>query len=85
MDNHNAVGNPVASWPQVCQQLVDKGLLAAPALEQVNVIWAFGKLIANTDMHQGNLFVDKNENIWIGTRNTGLYQFDGKSFTNFSE
>ncbi|WP_261375893.1 type II toxin-antitoxin system HipA family toxin YjjJ [Yersinia intermedia] len=53
--NAEFVGNPVASWPQVCQQLVDKGLLAAPALEQVNVIWAFGKLIANTDMHQGNL------------------------------
>jgi len=28
---------------------------------------------------------DKNKNIWIGTRNTGLYCYDGKSFTNFSE
>lgn len=24
-------------------------------------------------------------NIWFGTRNTGLYKYDGKTFTNFSE
>lgn len=28
---------------------------------------------------------DKKGNIWFGTRNTGLYKFDGKSFTNYSE
>ena len=28
---------------------------------------------------------DKAGNIWIGTRNTGLYKFDGKTFTNYSE
>jgi len=28
---------------------------------------------------------DRDKNIWIGTRNMGLYRFDGKSFTRFSE
>jgi len=28
---------------------------------------------------------DKNENLWVGTRETGLYLFDGKIFTNYSE
>lgn len=28
---------------------------------------------------------DKAGNIWIGTRNTGLYCYDGKTFTRFSE
>lgn len=28
---------------------------------------------------------DKDNNIWLGTRNTGLYKYDGKTFTNFSE
>jgi len=28
---------------------------------------------------------DRVGNIWIGTRNTGLYRFEGKIFTSFSE
>ncbi|WP_276131646.1 ligand-binding sensor domain-containing protein [Polluticoccus soli] len=28
---------------------------------------------------------DKAGNIWFGTRNTGLYRYDGKTFTSFSE
>lgn len=28
---------------------------------------------------------DKNGNIWFGTRNTGLYKYDGKTITNYSE
>lgn len=37
--------------------------------------------------HDGvsNLLEDMSGNIWIGTRNTGLYRFDGKTFTRFSE
>ena len=31
------------------------------------------------------IFEDSNKNIWIGTRNTSLYKYDGKTFTNFSE
>ena len=30
-------------------------------------------------------FEDKSGNIWVGTNNTGLYRFDGKTFTDFSE
>lgn len=32
-----------------------------------------------------NMLEDKKGNIWIGTRNCGLYCYDGKSFTAFSE
>jgi ligand-binding sensor domain-containing protein len=28
---------------------------------------------------------DKNNNIWVGTRNTGLYRYNGNTFTIFSE
>ncbi|MEP7317945.1 MAG: two-component regulator propeller domain-containing protein, partial [Panacibacter sp.] len=28
---------------------------------------------------------DKTGNLWVGTRNTGLYRYDGKSFVHFSE
>ena len=28
---------------------------------------------------------DKDNNIWLGTRGTGLYRYDGKTFTSFSE
>jgi ligand-binding sensor domain-containing protein len=28
---------------------------------------------------------DSTGNIWLGTRNTGLYRYDGKAFTNFCE
>jgi ligand-binding sensor domain-containing protein len=28
---------------------------------------------------------DKTGNLWVGTRETGLYLFDGKTFINYSE
>lgn len=28
---------------------------------------------------------DKSGKIWIGTRNIGLYRFDGKTFSGFSK
>jgi ligand-binding sensor domain-containing protein len=37
--------------------------------------------------HNGvwSLLEDNAGNIWVGTRNTGLFRFDGKTFTSFSE
>jgi hypothetical protein len=32
-----------------------------------------------------SLFVDKNNNIWIGTREVDLYRYDGKILTAFTE
>ena len=32
-----------------------------------------------------SLFVDKDNNIWIGTREVGLYRYDGKTLTAFTE
>jgi ligand-binding sensor domain-containing protein len=32
-----------------------------------------------------SILEDRTGNLWIGTRNTGLYRFDGKSFTSFSD
>jgi ligand-binding sensor domain-containing protein len=41
------------------------------------------------DVGKGNdvwsILEDRTGNLWIGTKNTGLYRFDGKSFTSFSE
>ncbi|CNE82555.1 type II toxin-antitoxin system HipA family toxin YjjJ [Yersinia kristensenii] len=53
--NAEFIGMLVASWPKVCRELAAKGLLSQAELEQVRLIWAFGVLIANTDMHHGNL------------------------------
>lgn len=92
--NHSekfGIGNPI---------LVDKkgniwfnGDEKVSTVESVGGIWCYdGQSLKNYNTSSGmsKYFVwfmleDKNENIWIGTRNTGLYQFDGKSFTNFSE
>ncbi|WP_145508392.1 type II toxin-antitoxin system HipA family toxin YjjJ [Yersinia alsatica] len=53
--NAEFIGIPVASWPKVCRELAEIGLLSMVDLEQVRLFWAFGVLIANTDMHHGNL------------------------------
>ena len=62
-------------------------------IESGNGIWSYdGKTFKNYNTNDGmsKYFVwfmleDKNGNIWIGTRNTGLLKFDGITFTNFSE
>lgn len=48
------VGKP-AEWPVIAKHLLqDKGISAEDA-DTIAVIWCFGRLIANTDMHGGNL------------------------------
>ncbi len=44
-----------ASWPKTAQAFRDKGWLSDEDVTRVTLIWWFGRLIANTDMHEGNL------------------------------
>ena len=43
------------AWPQVCQALARAGVITREAVELSEVLWAFGTLIGNTDVHGGNL------------------------------
>jgi hypothetical protein len=42
-------------WGNAAQMLQTKGWIASEAVHQARVIWAFGRLIGNSDMHRGNL------------------------------
>ncbi len=62
-------------------------------VENEGGIWCYdGKSFKNYNTNDGiskysawSMLQDRNGNIWIGTRNTGLYRYDGKTFTSFSE
>ncbi len=63
------------------------------SVESEGGIWSYnGQTFKNYDTNTGmsKYFVwfmleEKNGALWIGTRNTGLYKYDGKTFTDFSE
>lgn len=62
-------------------------------VESEGGIWCYdGKTFKNYSINDGiskyfvwNMLQDKSGNIWIGTRNCGLYRYDGQAFETFSE
>lgn len=62
-------------------------------VESIDGIWRYdGKEFVNFSTKDGmgkyavwSMLEDKNGNIWIGSRNCGLYRFDGQTFETFSE
>lgn len=53
--NMEFVGASTGDWPTIAQKLVEIGCITLSALDHVYLLWAFGTLIGNTDMHNGNL------------------------------
>ena len=49
------VGSKRGDRPPLATLLQREGLLAAESVEQIELLWWFGQLIANADMHLGNL------------------------------
>ncbi|MFN6972154.1 MAG: type II toxin-antitoxin system HipA family toxin YjjJ [Rheinheimera sp.] len=54
LKNQEFVGKP-AEWPVLAQHLLKEKRITAADADTIAVIWCFGRLIANTDMHTGNL------------------------------
>lgn len=42
-------------WPEIARALEREGVIAPQAMDRACLLWAFGSLIGNTDMHSGNL------------------------------
>lgn len=53
--NAALLGKAGLAWPQLAEALCQAGWLDETSVRQVNQLWWFGRLIANTDMHEGNL------------------------------
>ena len=49
------VGNPIARWPVIAEQLANDGHITRESADGAALLYAFGTLIGNTDMHNGNL------------------------------
>lgn len=49
------VGSAHSGWPVVTRQLAKEGVIRADAHDGAALLWAFGTLIGNSDMHTGNL------------------------------
>ena len=49
------VGNQTAPWPVVTAELARQKVITAQAHAGATLLYAFGSLIGNTDMHAGNL------------------------------
>lgn len=53
--NAALIGSAAAPWPRTARRLQARGWLSAEDLARIDLIWCFGRLIGNTDMHEGNL------------------------------
>ncbi|WP_113907617.1 type II toxin-antitoxin system HipA family toxin YjjJ [Aliidiomarina celeris] len=51
------VGKANQPWPVIMQVLANSKIVTEKAVVNSKVVWAFGQLIANSDMHLGNLSV----------------------------
>lgn len=49
------VGAGTGGWPLIVHRLAEAGHIQPQAAEGAVVLWAFGTLIGNTDMHNGNV------------------------------
>jgi serine/threonine protein kinase HipA of HipAB toxin-antitoxin module len=49
------VGAGGSHWPAIARRLVTEKVILPRAAESAALLWAFGTLIGNTDMHGGNL------------------------------
>ncbi len=49
------IGSGSAPWPDLAKRLADMSLLSGDLVDEILILWWYGKLIANTDMHLGNL------------------------------
>lgn len=49
------VGDATAPWPSLVSRLAADGRVHADAIVGAGLLWTFGTLIGNTDMHAGNL------------------------------
>ena len=53
------VGSRDQRWPMITRQLAEQSIVLASALPTIQLLFCFGRLIANSDMHSGNLsFLD---------------------------
>ena len=53
--NPALIGLAGEPWPEKAARLHHQGWLAGDELKQIRHLWWFGRLIANNDMHDGNL------------------------------
>ena len=49
------VGDAVSPWPVLAARLATSGVITSEAAEVATILYSFGVLIGNTDMHNGNL------------------------------
>jgi hypothetical protein len=49
------VGSGNGNWPTITRKLAAQRHIAPEAVRDAELLWAFGTLIGNTDMHNGNL------------------------------